>query len=397
MPLVWELTAELRRWLSPEKLKSFNAGWKLQGEGWSDSSVSLLLSLLQNRAMHYEQVVGAIEVHFTRERDVHRRQELHAVHGFLLQGIRGLLLERQIKNLPFALNVLEDFVGIQKLAEENKPLWVFTSNHDLIVEILAAKFSVPIKTGFDEKISLRIDGGDNKPVDVAFERVSRATIKAHGYDFFKQGDRGINLVKVHGSIDIFGQGDDLNYVKVASEDGTPQSYVRQVQALEAVDMALGQRHRVRATNEHTYLDAQGEIQFLRNSLLSGAHKFSPQMSQVAPPEFLSLFKDYLNYSTELVCIGYGFGDTHINKPIVDWLSLAEQRHLTVVNPGIASCPEGFDHLREQVSLVPQSAKDYFLALSGPSNPLRYAIRGLQTRNRQRRMNELLAVADEKKK
>ena len=148
MPLVSELTAELVRWLTPGTLVGFNHGWRARGGGWRDATVSTLLGLLQNRSLHYEQMIGAIEVEFARERDAGLRQEWHAVHGFLLQSVRGLLLERQIRNLNFALNVLDDFSALKELAEDNRPLWVFTTNHDVILEILATRFGIPIKSGF---------------------------------------------------------------------------------------------------------------------------------------------------------------------------------------------------------------------------------------------------------
>ena len=398
MPLVTELTAELRRWFTADKLARFNSGWRAKGGGWSDGPVSTLLALLQNGSMHYEQIIGAIEVEFAREPDVRQRQDLHAMNGFLLQAVRGLLLERQIKNLTFALSVLDDFAAIQKLADENKPLWMFSTNHDVIIELLAAKFSIPVKSGFKEKVTIGMDSGQGEAVDVNFERLSRAAITARDYDFFRPGEAGINLIKLHGSLDIFGQGDDLNYLKVASKDGSARSYVDQLQSLEAVDLALGRNHGVRANNEHVYLDAQGETQFLRNSLLSGANKFSPRMSQIAPPEFLSLFRGSLNYASELVSIGYGFGDQHINEPVVDWLSQARPRQLTIVNPGISRCPDRFGHLCAQVSLVPEGAREYFLNIGdGKSGAARYVIRKLQTANRKRRMEELLARGDTQRK
>jgi hypothetical protein len=391
MPVVRELTAELARWLTPAKLSSFNRGWRARGGGWHDTTASTLIALLQNQELHYEQIIGAIEVEFARERDTRVRQEWHAVHGFLLQAARGFLLERQIKNLDFALSVLEDFGALKKLAEESRPLWVFTTNHDVIVEILAAKFAVPVKSGFTEKIALPMNAGDGRIIDIAFERLPRAAMAAGGYDFFKPGEIGINLIKLHGSLDIFGQGDELSYLKVASKDGGPRSYVEQLQCLEAIDFVLGSRQGVRTVNEHCYLDSQGKVQFLRNSLLSGAHKFSPRMSQIAPPEFLSLFRGFLNFASELICIGYGFGDHHINEPMADWLAQSAARQLIVVNPGITRSPDRLAHLCWQVRLVPKEAREYFLDVDERrrTDPARYFIRQLQTANRKRRMDELL--------
>lgn len=391
MPLVSELTAELVRWLTPAKLATFNSGWRAKGGGWRDATISTLIALLENRSLHYEQIIGAIEVEFARERDAVLRQEWHAVHGYLLQSVRGLLLERQIKNLNFALSVLDDFGAFKKLTEENRPLWVFTTNHDVIVEVLSAKFGIPIKSGFRERVTLPMNAGRGASIDIDFERLPRAAIAAGDYDFFRPGEFGINLLKLHGALDIFGEGDEINYLKIAGKDGSPRSYVEQLQSLEAIDLALGIRDGVRANNEHSYLDRQGAVQFLRNSLLSGAHKFSPRMTQIAPPEFLALFRGYLNYAAELACIGYGFGDHHINEPVVEWLSQAAARRLIIVNPGITRCPERFGHLDRQVSLAPKDARQFFLDLDGQPelNPTRPEIRRLQIMNRKRRMEELL--------
>jgi hypothetical protein len=394
MPLVTELTAELRRWLTRDKLLSFNSGWRARGGGWSDKPMSTLVGLLQSADMHYEQIIGAIEVEFARELDTRLRQELHGVQGYLLQAVRGFLVERQIRYFKFALTVLDDFAAIKKLTEDNKPLWIFSTNHDMIVEILAAKFSIPIKSGFKEKVTIGMDAGQGKAIEVAFERLPRPAMTAHDYDFFRPGETGINLLKLHGSMDIFGQGDELSYIKVACRDGRAESYVEQLQSIRNIDLALGMRDDIRANNEHCYLDSHGAVQYLRNSLLSGTHKFSPRMSQVAPPEFLSLFGGLLNYASELVCIGYGFGDQHINDPMAEWLSRAAQRRLTIVNPGIRRCPERFGHLCHQVSLVPQGARQYFIDMDGGEfDAARDAVRQLQTANRKRRMDELLAGPD----
>lgn len=69
MPLVWELTAEIRRWLTPEKLITFNNNWNSQCGGWDQDVVSYLISLLENENLHYENIIGAIEVECSRELD----------------------------------------------------------------------------------------------------------------------------------------------------------------------------------------------------------------------------------------------------------------------------------------------------------------------------------------
>jgi len=39
MPLVWDLTAELKAWLTPAKLREFNKSWRSQGGGYSDAVI----------------------------------------------------------------------------------------------------------------------------------------------------------------------------------------------------------------------------------------------------------------------------------------------------------------------------------------------------------------------
>lgn len=390
MPLVVELSAELRRWLTPGKLRNLNAGWQGQGGGWSEKSILLLLGMLANRQLNYEQIIGALEVDFSRERVTAARQELHAIVAFLLQVVRGFLLERHARNLAFSLSVLDDFESIKDLVRGNTPLWVFSVNQDVMVEMLAAKFAVPVKTGFSETLAIEMRDGVGLPVSLQFERLSRAAITSGTYNFFGRGEPGINLIKLHGGIDIFGQGDELSYIKIVAAGGRPPSHVEQLSRLEALDLALATKDRVRAVNEHSYIDSAGTVQFLRNSTLSGAHKFSPSMTQVAPPEFMALLRTTLCHVTELICIGYGFGDRHIDEQIAGWLSVSADRALVIVNPGLAACPAHLAHLVRQVRLVPLGARQFFVDLGGASyrgsSP---ETRQLQSLNRQRKMHALL--------
>lgn len=390
MPLVSELTAEIRRWLTPDKIHEINGYQKRQQSGWGDDIVAALIARLQNPQLHYENIIGAFEVDFAREQDADRKAELHGLHSFLLQAVSGMLLERQIRNLDFAMAALDSFDGIRSLMADSAPLWVFSLNHDVIVELLAAKLSIPLKTGFHGNDELHMsDGCRNFTVNVA--HLSRQAINANDYDFFKPGEVGINLVKLHGSLDIFAQGDETNYIKIAATQNHITSYVEQLDTIAKIDLELGQRDGVRAVNEHTYLDQDGSVQFLRNSLLSGAHKFSPKISQIAPPEFLALFRSYLSHVSHLVCIGYGFGDRHVDEEIVDWLALSGGRKMTIVNPGITLCPGRFSHLFDQITIRSQGAAEYFLELrQDPEDNQQKLFRALREKGRARIKNELLA-------
>ena len=363
MPLVWELTAEIRRWLTPDKLVSLNKNWKKQSGGWDHDVLSTVLALLENKKLHYENIIGAIEVEYSRERVPSKRQNYYAAVGFLLQAVYGLLLEIQVKNNRYALCGLDYFNSLKNIAEENRPLWIFSLNHDCIIEMLATKLGIPLKSGFNESINISLMSADGAKHDIEFDRLSRKSIVSNNYEFFKYGEFGINLIKLHGALDIFGQNDELNYLKIKSIPNNPELYASHLHLINEINHDFAVRNRVYCTNESVYEDEKGEIQFLRKTLLSGAHKFSEKISQIAPSEFLSLFKGNLNYANELICIGYGFGDKHIDNQFIEWMSFLKTRKLTIVNPGIKECPASMKHLSAQVNCKPIGTTDYFIELS----------------------------------
>jgi hypothetical protein len=194
---------------------------------------------------------------------------------------------------------------------------------------------------------------------LSFERLSREDIKRGQYKFFESGEYGINLLKIHGSLDIFGQGNDLNYLKILLINKNPLSYVEQLEKVNIINHNLVLSTRVRAINENVYLDDKGVEQFLRKSLLSGIYKFSKRVTQIAPPEFLELFKQYLNSVSELSCIGYGFGDKHINVILRDWLSSSGERRLSIINPKV-EIPDTFNPLSKQITIISKSTADFLM-------------------------------------
>src|SRR5271155_1264017 len=79
---------------------------------------------------------------------------------------------------------------------------------------------------------------------------------------------------------------------------------------------------------------------------------------------LSHFQTNLNYVSTLVCIGYGFGDDHINQVIRRWLEFANARKIEIVCPGIKNIPAFLHHLTTQVVLMDSSATDYLDHVAG---------------------------------
>jgi len=102
--------------------------------------------------------------------------------------------------------------------------------------------------------------------------------------FFARGRKGINLLKIHGSLDTFTFRDGKDYLRLipdkVSVEGICSTLRMANEQLHYTDDLLGGK--VHASNEIAYADDDGEMQFLRRSILTGAFKFDSRVNQVLP-------------------------------------------------------------------------------------------------------------------
>lgn len=365
MPLVQELTAELKRWLTPNKLEELNSGWRASGLGYSDEAISTLSAVLTVEYMTYEHIMGHLQVHFSRHGD----QGYHGLFAFLSEIVYALLKERHILNTERIEQSISYLSGITGLAVINRPLWVFSLNHDLTLECFSSHSGLPMKSGFNEEVirlPRRSMSGDR--IGELQGRVLRRSELASGrVDYFKLGEHGINLLKLHGSLDEFVFNDDQDLLKLVPNDATVRGVIETLRIanedLRYVDPRFPAGYVV-PVNEIAYEDYDGEMQFLRRTPLAGVFKFQNRSSQTVPNELLALFEGCLLYLTNLVSVGYGFGDQHVNQAIRNWLELNDDHRLTIVDPAITKTPAMFLHLDPQICLVQSSATEYFDHVGG---------------------------------
>jgi hypothetical protein len=184
--------------------------------------------------------------------------------------------------------------------------------------------------------------------------------------FNQHGSDGINLLKIHGALDVFTFRDGKDLVKLLPIEATVAGVIETLRAAndELIYVDARSPQPVKATNEIAYADDAGEMQFLRRSLLAGAYKFDNRRSQVLPSRILDYFRSNINFVSRLVCIGYGFGDLHINQIIRDWLELDSERRLEIVGPKVNSVPLFLLHLSLQVTPVDATATDFLDKATG---------------------------------
>ena len=361
MPLVWDLTSEIKDWLTPEKLRELNENWRRQGSGYPQQVIDNLASMLTQPLAHYESILGYMEVQFRRGREF--RQDYHHLYSWLVELVYCLLYYRQVNNEQFLTNNLPYYDGIKSFIDTDVPLWVFTLNHDVMIETMAARLSIPLHTGFSPNtIALpRRNKMGNKIGAIKAEILTKNDLENNAMYFPNPPQSGIYLQKIHGSLDTFtfNNGEDLLRLL---PDELSQKGISDVLRMANEDLfypepnVLGRK--AKTTNEITYADDNGEMQFLRRTLLAGAFKFDAYGSQVLPKSMLKHFKQNINFVSDLICIGYGFGDYHINSILRGWLEFSADRHLEIVLPGAQEIPNFLQHLVLQITVTQSTATDY---------------------------------------
>lgn len=366
LPLVWELTSELKQWLTAEKLRALNQGWRVQGGGYPDPVIDDLAGVLERPELHYESILGYLETQFRRHSG--KEQHHHGLYLWLVEMVYHILYLRHVNSRGYVERSLGYLDGLGWFASKNAPLWVFSLNHDLIVECAAARLGLPVCSGFAKEVVRlpRRDKAGAKIGEIRAETISGDQLERSGMPFLQPGTPGINLLKIHGALDVFAFRDGKDLLKLIPDEASPKGVIAVLKAAnEDLLYPTGDVTRpVKATNEIAFADEEGEMQFLRRTLLAGAYKFDKRHSQVLPYRLLDYFRSYINYISTLVCIGYGFGDIHINQVIREWLEFSAERRIEIIEPGEQRIPAFGLHLAPQVTLRKATATEYLDSAAG---------------------------------
>lgn len=356
MPLVWELTESLFGWLTPAKLRELNQGWKRQGSGHPDALIEEYASVIDGAKLHYEELIGWLQRESVKPHRHREREHLRHLAELLSECVALLLVRRHGRHLKLFKQSLPWFAGMADHVEEQGQLWIFSLNHDVCVEMLGAELGIDVSCGYERggAAVLTSDGRER-----LLDRLTRERIVAGTLDFGPPERRGINLVKLHGSLDVFGYDDLKSYVRLAPTSPGADGWVESLQSADRDLHALETGRAFRVTNEICTRDAAGVIQFLQRTNVVGALKFDRQMSHTAPAEFLAFFGRKLDDFDELAVIGYGWGDAHVNRPIEQWLARRPDARLVVVNP--AGLPAGMEHLADRCDVRQVPAAEYVSA------------------------------------
>ena len=104
LPLTWELTAEIRRWLTPERLAAYNAGWEARGAHWNDAVIARLNDLMADEDRHYEHILDCLARESQSVDYDFLQRDFRNAYIFFAQTVYAFLLERQANTALTWLN-----------------------------------------------------------------------------------------------------------------------------------------------------------------------------------------------------------------------------------------------------------------------------------------------------
>jgi hypothetical protein len=361
MPLREELNAEIVAWLTPTSLRRINSAWRSRGFGHSDEVIDDLSRRLQSSDFDYEALLSEWEAQYIEGVGDARGPSYHSLYAWLAQVVSLALYRRQVSHRSVFQDGLPYFAGLVPLVRDNAPLWVFSVNHDVLVECLAAHFGIPVNCGFPARtISLPCRRGPGTIVStLRADVLCEDELADAALPFFAPGTPGINLLKLRGALDVFALGDSQNLLKLKPE---AQNFDAIIDALQIANEGLLDAglapDPLSVTNQIPFIDQNSERQVLRRTLLASATRLTDPYPQLMQRRFLEYFRANLEQVDQLVAIGCSMGDAEVNEIIQEWLASSAFRRLEIVAPRIQQVPADLEPVASQITLTPASTTTY---------------------------------------
>ena len=361
MPLREELNAEIVAWLTPTSLQKINSAWRSRGFGHPDEVIDDLSRRLESSDFDYEALLGQWETQYIEGAGDARGPSYHSLYAWLAQVVSLALYRRQVSHRSVFQDGLPYFAGLVPLARENAPFWVFSLNHDVLVECLAAHFGIPVNCGFPARtISLPCRRGPGTIVaTLRADVLCEEELADAALPFFPPGTPGINLLKLRGALDVFALGDSQNLLKLKPD---AQNFDAIIDALQIANEGLLDAglspDPLSVTNQIPFIDQNSERQVLRRTLLASATRLTDPYPQLMQRRFLEYFRANLEQVDLLVAIGCSMSDAEVNEIIQEWLASSAFRRLEIVAPRIQQVPADLEPVASQITLTPASTTTY---------------------------------------
>lgn len=360
MPLVVELTEIFRRDHVPELLRKMQHMQQRHSSlNWSVEAQEVLNSLLADSALHYEAIIGSIEVE--ADRIGPPRNSFESIRCHLVDMTSRYLINQHSRELKFTISGLNYLFPLKKYIDENMPLNIFSLNHDVMIEEVCTVLSQPLKAGYFNDQDYYSKAFGQASFDFSFESLTESQMEKGLFNFYTPGESGVNLYKLHGALDTFLFNDCKDFVRFTPDNVSPGSHINMLKQLQNENHRVEVEDRCRTVDIMTLKDSNNVAQFFDRSLVTGAFKFQSSSGKKALKVMYERFKSAIYGVQELICVGYGFGDLHVNEVLAKWLCSSNSNRLIIVDPFCSRVPPFLLHLKRQIEL---QQKTFFGFMTG---------------------------------
>ena len=305
-----------------------------------EEAFALLLQYKADKGTNYEEFLTRIQEGSERyggDRSQSDRDSYHFVFSVLYDLVHTILSLYQ----AFAYEVLypknqQWFSKIENMLSGQDETWVVSLNHDLFFECLAIDHGIPITYG--------ANGARSFPVSnlamhdqISFSVIDRATYGADSPEFL-HGQRGINLVKLHGSLTEHHYGDGEEILNPSLKVESSRQLMNDFHRIQGMAYFY-QGRPVPSGRERAITGQDGELDLISKAILTGGRKYSVVAKASEGEEKLAIFDDVLKNVDHLTIMGYGFGDRHVNFRLQNAMARRDALVIQLVDPGHSRLPD----------------------------------------------------------
>jgi hypothetical protein len=347
MPLRADINAEILAWLSPPSLRRLNDTWRARGFGHPDEVIEDVARWLTEEEFDYEALLDHLEARYLDDAREGFAAAYHALYAWLAQIVYQMLYRRQVE---------------RRDSYREGPLWIFSLNHDVLVECIAALFGIEVNCGFSQRtMVLPCRNAAGKTIaTLTAEILTDAEMASGNLPFCVPGWPGINLLKLYGALDVFVLGGSRDLIRVRPDEETFDAIIDALQIaneglLAPALAATLAPDALAVTNQIPYLDGNGQPRLLGRTLRASAARLTDPFPQLIKRRRLEYFRGSLAQVDRLVALGCSMTDAEVNEIVREWLEAADHRRLEIVAPAVALLPPFLCPLAERVQLTPASA------------------------------------------
>lgn len=302
--------------------------------------LDLILEYKKNNGKNYEELLAKLQF---LENDSRKTQTDRDSYYYLFCALYKIIhyifsfYQIEAYNLLYPINgkLYSNFINILNQTES----WIFSLNHDLFIELICTDLKIPITYGDTGKIEFPIDNRNlQKKINLTFS--SRENLNIKNGNFFSN-EYGVNLIKLHGGLSELEYQDRKMLCNIDVEGNNSVEIFKEF--LKIDEMAYYQKGiRIPSGKDMIITNNAGDLDIISKSMLTGGKKYSRTLKPKEGEEKLSLFEEVLSTTDELLILGYGFGDKHINFRVSDQLAKNKHFAIRIIDPVNTKLPESFE-------------------------------------------------------